>query len=109
MSVPVHCELMRPAAEQLLQRLHDVEAHFGRVRERLNEARVLDLDLLAFHDTVSAPGDSPRIPHPRLSERAFVVLPLAELAPGWRHPESGQTIEELRAALPDGQEIRPVD
>lgn len=95
--------------EALLRRLHEVEAHFGRTRERRNEARVLDLDLLAFHDLVSGTGESPRIPHPRLAERSFVVLPLAELAPGWRHPESGRTIEELCAALPAGQEIRPVD
>lgn len=95
--------------EALMQRLHDVEARFGRVRERRNESRVLDLDLLAFHDLVSASGGALQVPHPRLAERAFVVLPLAELAPGWRHPETGRTIEDLHAALPVNQKIEPID
>ncbi len=95
--------------DALMQRLHEAESRFGRVRERRNEARVLDLDLLAFHDLVSAPGSLLQVPHPRLAERAFVVLPLAELEPGWRHPETGRTIEDLSAALPKYQKIEPID
>ena len=80
---------------ELLAKLHEIEAAFGRTRLGRNEARVLDLDLLAYHGRVSAPGESPVLPHPRLAERAFVVLPLAELAPGWQHPVSGLSASQL--------------
>ena len=93
---------------ELLQRLHDVEAAFGRVRRQANEARILDLDLLAYDRLVSAPGDSPVLPHPRLAERAFVVLPLAELAPDWRHPVSGLSASDLAARLSADQTARPL-
>ena len=95
--------------EALLQRLHGVEAQFGRVRHARDEARVLDLDLLAYHDLVRPSDRPPQLPHPRLAARAFVVLPLAELAPAWRHPESGETVAALCAALPPGQDIEPMD
>ena len=87
-----------PPAE-LLALLHEIEARFGRARRRRNEARVLDLDLLAYHDRVSAPGETPVLPHPRLGERAFVVLPLRDLAPDWRHPQSGESAGELARRL----------
>ena len=74
-----------------------------------DEARVLDLDLLAYGRKVSAPGAWPVLPHPRLSERAFVVLPLAELAPDWRHPVSGLSAAELAAKLPAGTEVSPLE
>jgi 2-amino-4-hydroxy-6-hydroxymethyldihydropteridine diphosphokinase len=90
------------APAELLERLHRIETAFGRVRRHRNEARVLDLDLLAYRDYVSAPGESPVLPHPRLAERAFVVLPLAELAPAWRHPVSGLRAADLAAHLPAG-------
>ena len=98
---------MSPA--DLLTCLHAVEAQFGRVRQATNAARVLDLDLLAYGSRVSAPGESPVLPHPRLAERAFVLLPLAELAPDWRHPVSGLSAAELAARLPPGQTARPLD
>lgn len=93
---------------ELLERLHGVEADFGRVRRQVNEARILDLDLLAYGGQVSAPGESPVLPHPRLAERAFVVLPLAELAPDWLHPVSGLSARDLAARLPAGQTARPL-
>lgn len=93
----------------LLALLHRTEAAFGRVRRRRNEARVLDLDLLAYGDLVSDGADGgPVLPHPRMTDRAFVLLPLAEIAPGWRHPATGQSVEALIAALPPGQAIRPM-
>ena len=98
---------MTPA--DLLVCLHAVEVRFGRVRRAVNAARVLDLDLLAYGSQVSAPGESPILPHPRLAERAFVLLPLAELAPDWRHPVSGLSVAELAARLPPGQTARPLD
>jgi 2-amino-4-hydroxy-6-hydroxymethyldihydropteridine diphosphokinase len=94
--------------EALLGVLHQIEAEFGRVRAERNAPRVVDLDLIAYGDIVRPGPEAPLLPHPRAAERAFVLLPLAEVAPGWRHPESGETVEALIARLPPGQEIRPV-
>jgi 2-amino-4-hydroxy-6-hydroxymethyldihydropteridine diphosphokinase len=92
----------------LLALLHRIEARFGRVRGAPNAARTLDLDLLAYDERVTGDAAGPIVPHPRLHERAFVLLPLAEIAPGWRHPLFGRTVEELIAALPDGQDAKPL-
>jgi len=95
----------RPAAE-VLALLHSVENAFGRVRAIRNEPRVLDLDLLDHRGTVHEGPESPLLPHPRLTDRAFVLLPLRDIAPDWRHPVSGLTIAELLESLPEGQRIR---
>ena len=87
----------------LLRLLHEVEDKFGRVRRVRNEARVIDLDLLAYNDSVSAASDVPVLPHPRLQERAFVVLPLLEIAPEWQHPVTGVTGRDLLTGLRPGQ------
>jgi 2-amino-4-hydroxy-6-hydroxymethyldihydropteridine diphosphokinase len=97
---------VEPAA--LLEVLHGVEARFGRVRRERNEARVLDLDLLAYNDRVSAADETPVLPHPRLHERAFVLRPLAEIAPDWRHPRLGRTIASLIADLPSDAAAEPI-
>ena len=97
---------LEPAA--LLQVLHNVEARFGRVRRERNEARVLDLDLLAYDDRVSAEGETPVLPHPRLHERAFVLRPLAEIAPQWRHPRLGLSLSAMLAALPPESNAEPL-
>lgn len=85
--------------EPFLQRLHDIEAEAGRVRSTPNAARILDLDLLAMGDLVR-PGPGLVLPHPRLADRAFVLYPLCDVAPGWRHPSLGLTASELRDRLP---------
>jgi 2-amino-4-hydroxy-6-hydroxymethyldihydropteridine diphosphokinase len=90
---------------ELLAALHRIEAAFGRVRTVRNAARRIDLDLLAYHDLVDEVGP-PILPHPRLAERAFVLCPLSDVAPGWTDPRSGRTVEELLRALPPGQSIR---
>lgn len=92
------------APEALLALLHRVERRFGRVRRERNEPRVLDLDLLDY-DGLVQPGGGAVLPHPRLHERAFVLLPLREVAPGWRHPTLGRGVDELIAALPPGQQV----
>lgn len=80
--------------EALLETLLAIEAKFGRVRRDRWAARTLDLDLLLFDDLIL---DTPslQIPHPRMTERAFVLVPLAEIAPEWVEPVSGQAIAQL--------------
>jgi 2-amino-4-hydroxy-6-hydroxymethyldihydropteridine diphosphokinase len=84
----------------LLACLHNIEALFGRERRHMNAPRTLDLDIVDYGGTVSSPGETPILPHPRLADRAFVLLPLMDVAPAWRHPVTGRTIRELVAALP---------
>lgn len=95
--------------DALLQALHAVEAAFGRQRGAANAARILDLDLVAFGNLVRADADGLQLPHPRMHQRAFVLKPLAELAPDWRHPVSGRGIAELLAAVPSEQWAVPVE
>lgn len=95
------------SAVDLLQKLHRVEAEFGRVRSVVNAPRVVDLDLLDHrgeHRSVEA--GAPILPHPRMADRLFVLLPLQEIAPGWRHPVSKTGIADLIAALPADQVTR---
>lgn len=73
-------------ATALMSKLHAVETALGRVRKTRNAARVIDLDLLDF-DGIRMSGNI-MLPHPRLLSRAFVLLPLQEIAPDWRDPEA---------------------
>lgn len=102
--------LIETAADpaELLAILHAVEHDFGRERRQRNEARVVDLDLLAYGARVDPGPTPPVLPHPRLGERAFVLRPLAELLPDWRHPVTGRSVAELIAALPADQVARPL-
>ena len=116
-------------ADSILATLHAVEAHFGRVREKRWGMRTLDIDLLALGDSVlpdPATQDSWRalppeaqvrrtpdqliLPHPRLQDRAFVLVPLADVAPDWVHPRTGQSVAAMLAALPeaDRAEVKPL-
>ena len=82
----------------LLQRLHVLEMAFGRERRETWGPRTLDIDILSYHDEIHAHGA--QIPHPRLSGRAFVLYPLRDIAPGWRHPISGVGVSALIKRLP---------
>ena len=85
----------------ILETLHDIEREAGRTRRQRWEARVLDLDLLAIGDQVRDQPNGPVLPHPRLAERGFVLLPMAEVAADWRHPLTRQTPAQMAAALPE--------
>lgn len=113
----------------VLESLHRVEAEFGRSREVRWGMRTLDLDLVAMGDSVLPdaatqddwrnlpPEAQPRtapdrliLPHPRLQDRAFVLVPLADVAPDWRHPRTGQTVREMLEAVPreDRDAVKPL-
>ena len=94
--------------ESLLALLHEVEAEFGRVRALPNAPRILDLDLLAYGGLVRRGTRPPLLPHPRLAERGFVLHPLADIRPRWRHPVTGRALPEMIAALPADQIVRPL-
>ncbi|MFD3190781.1 2-amino-4-hydroxy-6-hydroxymethyldihydropteridine diphosphokinase [Sedimentitalea sp. HM32M-2] len=115
--------------EQILHRLHDIESRFGRARDTRWGMRTLDLDLLLHGDTIHPdragfahwlnlpPAEQRRaapqrliLPHPRLQDRAFVLVPLADILPDWRHPVLGRTVRQLCADLPAGERdaIRPL-
>lgn len=106
-------------ADDVLTILHTIEAEFGRERISRWAGRTLDLDLLALGDSVLPdratylhwqnlpPADQPNqtpdqliLPHPRLADRAFVLVPLNDVAPNWQHPVSGLTVAQMLAALP---------
>jgi 2-amino-4-hydroxy-6-hydroxymethyldihydropteridine diphosphokinase len=78
----------------LLETLLAIEQQFGRIRRQRWGPRSLDLDLLLYDDLIL---DTPtlQIPHPRMRERAFVLVPLAEIAPDWVEPVSGRVIKDL--------------
>ena len=90
-------------AFQILSVLQNIENDFGRTRVVRNEARILDLDLIAYHDQVI---DSPSliVPHPRMHQRAFVLMPLREIAPDWKHPILTQSLNDLIGVIPSDQQ-----
>jgi len=91
--------------KELLTLLQEVEAQFGRRRSEKNAPRTLDLDIVDYEGRVEH-GD-PELPHPRASERAFVLLPLSDIAPVWVHPVSGKSVSELIGDLPPAK-IEPL-
>lgn len=88
------------SARALLQRLLSIEGQFGRIRKERWGARSLDLDLIFYGDRII---DAPKlsVPHPRLHERAFVLIPLMDIAPQWQHPVMKRTVKQLTEQLSD--------
>jgi len=116
-------------ATEVLGILHAVEADFGRARQARWAGRTLDIDLLAMGDSVQPDAETQTrwrnlpfrdqlrlapddiiLPHPRLQDRAFVLVPLAEVAPGWTHPLLGLTVTQMLARRPPDEiaTVRPV-
>ncbi len=94
------------SARSLLAALHGIEAEAGRVRYAVNAARVLDLDLLAFDDAISSAPEL-MLPHPRLTARAFVLVPLQDIAPAWLHPMRGCTAAQMLQTI-DSTQVQPL-
>jgi len=92
---------------QVLAVLHAIEAGLGRERRTPNADRTLDLDLIA-HGRWVVEGQGITLPHPRAADRYFVMGPLAEIAPGWRHPENRQRAETLAASATVGRDAAPI-
>lgn len=92
--------------DALIQTLFGIEAEFARKRGETNAARTLDLDLIAYgRRVIDQPGLI--VPHPRAHDRLFVMGPLAQIAPRWRHPVLGRTAVELAAEARTGTDAHP--
>ncbi len=98
---------MAPAT--LLAHLHSIEDRFQRVRSTPNAPRTVDLDLLVYDDQVLQTDPGPIVPHPRMQERAFVLLPLRELAPDWVDPRTCRSLQNLIDELPGNQACWPAN
>ena len=91
----------------LMATLGRIEQAFGRTRVAANAPRTLDLDLIAY-GREQGDCDGLILPHPRAADRLFVMGPLAEIAPEWRHPETGLEAVEAAAAATVGRDARPL-
>jgi 2-amino-4-hydroxy-6-hydroxymethyldihydropteridine diphosphokinase len=87
--------------EGLLRELHAIEAEFGRARRVKWGPRTLDLDVLDYRGEIR--DQRIILPHPRIAQRGFVLVPLHNIAPNWRHPKTGVPIETLKKHLPIGE------
>ena len=92
----------------LLEFILSIEKVYGRVREKKNEARILDLDIIDYKKKILYIKNKLIIPHPRMHERSFVLQPLSELNPKWMHPIKKKGIKELIRNLNDKQKISKI-
>lgn len=97
------------SASELLDLMLSIEEEFGRVRTVKNAPRLLDLDLIAYHDEIIKEGNRLIVPHPKMSERLFVLKPLEDISENWVHPVTGHNIAKMLQDLPSGQEAKPIE
>ena len=90
---------------ELLSAVKDIERELGRKTRGRWEAREIDIDILTYGYEIIASAEL-EIPHPRMRERAFVLVPLLEIAPGFKHPESGESIDRLLKRAERGGIVR---
>ena len=123
------CVSSKWTVEEALAHCHQIEADLGRERAERWGARTLDIDLIGYEDVVLPDAQTHRrwqglnlqeqlseapdeiiLPHPRVQERAFVLVPLADVAPDWVHPLLGKSVREMLAALDpsDVAEVKPL-
>ncbi len=95
------------APREVLEALMRIETAFGRRRSLPNAPRTLDLDLIAYGRRILGEPDLV-LPHPRAADRLFVMGPLAEIAPDWRHPLTGETAADLAARATVGTDAAPL-
>lgn len=91
--------------QELLHALLEIERSMGRLRVRPKGPRIIDMDILFFGSAIVGQAGL-QIPHPRMVERRFVLVPFAEIAPGAVHPALKKTITELLVETPDKSEVR---
>jgi 2-amino-4-hydroxy-6-hydroxymethyldihydropteridine diphosphokinase len=91
----------------LLKATREVETRVGRTPSFVNGPREIDVDVLDFGGRVRERG-SPRLPHPRLTERRFALAPLAEIRPDWRDPRTGRSVRDLLDSLPSIPRVRKI-
>jgi len=96
------------SAEALLETLLAIEQQFGRIRSVPNAPRVLDLDLIAYDNEIIIDEPEIIVPHPRMAERAFVLLPMTDIMNEWVHPITRRTLDDLVNNLSKEQEAFPV-
>lgn len=93
----------------LLDLMLSIEAEFGRVRSIKNAPRILDLDLIAYHDKIIRDGERLIVPHPRCHERLFVLRPLADVSKVWTHPILGHEVSDMLQNIPPDQQAKPME
>ncbi|GAP95967.1 2-amino-4-hydroxy-6-hydroxymethyldihydropteridine diphosphokinase [Leptolyngbya sp. NIES-2104] len=100
------CAILETELEplELLAKLQQIETEFGRIRHQKWDARTLDLDILLINDVVFQ-TETLEVPHPRMSDRAFVLVPLAEIAPDWKHPRLNRSIAQLLQSI-DASDVK---
>src|SRR5579872_6873724 len=103
----VEGETEQPAGT-LLTRLREIEARMGSKRVIAKGPRILDIDILLFGDETIATPEL-QVPHPRMTQRRFVLVPLVEIAPELRHPSWQASVKDLLAATSDHSEVRRTD
>ena len=93
-------------SHDLLLKLQSIETQMGRIRSIKNANRIIDLDLIAYNDDIIE-TDLLTLPHPRMFERAFVLLPISELIPEWRHPLTNLSVNTMLEQV-KGQKISKI-